>query len=215
MTQIAIFPIPDCVTFPGTVFPLHVFEPRYRQMINHCFETGIPVAICHTQKEISSAKSGLPIKEALQTNQATYRPQTVFSAGHCELIKELEDGRLVVDVHIDQRYRLGQSLQQIPYSVYECQPIADREMTEDELSEAIELVDKVRHRVLAMVQGDSRAAKKLSEILNQDEWLGKTPQAFSFELFGLIRFDAHYLQQALEMESAVERLRFTLDLMNR
>ena len=215
MTQIAIFPIPDCVTFPGTVFPLHVFEPRYRQMINHCLETGMQVAICHTQKEISSAKSGLPIKEALQTNQATYRPQTVFSAGHCELIKELEDGRLVVDVHIDQRYRLGQSLQQIPYSVYECQPIADREMTEDELSEAVELVDKVRHRVLAMVQGDSRAAKKLSEILNQDEWLSKTPQAFSFELFGLIRFDAHYLQQALEMESAVERLRFTLDLMNR
>jgi hypothetical protein len=88
-------------------------------------------------------------------------------------------------------------------------------MTDDELSEAVELVDKVRHRVLAMVQGDSRAAKKLSEILNQDEWLSKTPEAFSFELFGLIRFDAHYLQQALEMESAVERLRFTLDLMNR
>jgi Lon protease-like protein len=215
VTQIAIFPIPDCVTFPGTVFPLHVFEPRYRQMINHCLETGMPVAICHTQKEISPAKSGLPLKEALQTNQATYRPHPVFSAGQCELIKRLDDGRLVVDVHIDQRYRLGQSLQQIPYSVYECQPLADREMTEDELSEAFELVDKVRHRVLAMVQGDSRAANKLSDILKQEEWLTKSPQAFSFELFGLIRFDAHYLQQALEMESAVERLRFTLDLMNR
>ena len=215
MTQIAIFPIPDCVTFPGTVFPLHVFEPRYRQMIKHCLETGMPVAICHTQKEISPAKSGLPLKEALQTNQATYRPYTVFSAGQCELIKQLDDGRLVVDVHIDQRYRLGQSLQQIPYSVYECQPMADREMTEDELTEAIELVEKVRHRVLAMVQGDSRAANKLSDILNQEEWVTKSPQAFSFELFGLIRFDAHYLQQALEMESAVERLRFTLDLMNR
>lgn len=214
MTQIAIFPIPDCVTFPGTVFPLHVFEPRYRQMINHCLETGMPVAICHTQKEISPGKAGLPLKEALQNNQATYRPYDVFSAGPCELVERLDDGRLVVDVKIDRRYRLGQSMQQIPYMVYECQPFEDREMTDFELSQATELVEKVRHRVLALVQGDSRAAKKLNEILNQEEWVTKSPQAFSFEFFGLIRFDAHYLQQALEMDSAFERLQFTLDLMN-
>ena len=32
MTDIALFPIPNCVAFPGTVFPLHVFEPRYRSL---------------------------------------------------------------------------------------------------------------------------------------------------------------------------------------
>jgi hypothetical protein len=32
LASLAIFPLPDVVLFPGTVLPLHVFEPRYRDM---------------------------------------------------------------------------------------------------------------------------------------------------------------------------------------
>lgn len=31
-TSFPIFPLPDVVLFPGTYLPLHIFEPRYRQM---------------------------------------------------------------------------------------------------------------------------------------------------------------------------------------
>jgi uncharacterized protein len=31
--EIAIFPLPNCVLFPGVVQPLHIFEPRYRKMM--------------------------------------------------------------------------------------------------------------------------------------------------------------------------------------
>ncbi len=31
--QVPIFPLPNLVFFPGTVVPLHIFEPRYLQMI--------------------------------------------------------------------------------------------------------------------------------------------------------------------------------------
>ena len=34
--QIPIFPLPDVVLFPHTLLPLHIFEPRYRQMIRDC-----------------------------------------------------------------------------------------------------------------------------------------------------------------------------------
>ena len=34
--RIPIFPLPEVVFFPDTVLPLHVFEPRYRQMIADC-----------------------------------------------------------------------------------------------------------------------------------------------------------------------------------
>ncbi len=34
--RIPIFPLPEVVFFPETVLPLHVFEPRYRQMIADC-----------------------------------------------------------------------------------------------------------------------------------------------------------------------------------
>lgn len=35
---IPIFPLPDVVFFPETFLPLHVFEPRYRQMVQDCLE---------------------------------------------------------------------------------------------------------------------------------------------------------------------------------
>jgi uncharacterized protein len=31
--EIALFPLPNCVLFPGVVQPLHIFEPRYRAMM--------------------------------------------------------------------------------------------------------------------------------------------------------------------------------------
>lgn len=34
--EIPVFPLPDVVLFPNTRLPLHVFEPRYKQMIADC-----------------------------------------------------------------------------------------------------------------------------------------------------------------------------------
>ena len=33
-----IFPLPNVVLFPNVFLPLHIFEPRYRQMVAHCVE---------------------------------------------------------------------------------------------------------------------------------------------------------------------------------
>jgi hypothetical protein len=32
-TLIPVFPLPDVVLFPGVFLPLHIFEPRYREMV--------------------------------------------------------------------------------------------------------------------------------------------------------------------------------------
>jgi ATP-dependent Lon protease len=37
--RIPIFPL-ELVLFPGEVLPLHIFEPRYKEMIARCLETG-------------------------------------------------------------------------------------------------------------------------------------------------------------------------------
>lgn len=31
---LAIFPLPGAILFPGSHLPLHVFEPRYRALVN-------------------------------------------------------------------------------------------------------------------------------------------------------------------------------------
>jgi Lon protease-like protein len=35
LDDVPIFPLPGCVLFPHTLLPLHIFEPRYRQMTEH------------------------------------------------------------------------------------------------------------------------------------------------------------------------------------
>ncbi len=44
LSRLALFPLQN-VVFPGEKLPLHIFEKRYRQLINDCEETGIHFGI--------------------------------------------------------------------------------------------------------------------------------------------------------------------------
>jgi hypothetical protein len=94
LIEVALFPIPGMVAFPGTIVPLHVFEPRYRQMVTDVVEQDRMIAVCHTKKDIRPAKDGQSMQDALKNDQATYRPVEVFSAGICEIIDTTADGRV-------------------------------------------------------------------------------------------------------------------------
>ena len=214
MPKICIFPIPGCVTFPGTIFPLHVFEPRYREMIQHCLDTDTPVAICHTRKELSAAKPTNDLKEALSSNQATYQPFDVFSAGRCQLVETLDDGRMVLNVHIEQRYKLGKPVQMLPYQVYDCFPFLDHHPTPSEEVDNLLLKEKILHRLEALAHADPQSREALRQVMDSAEWQQMGGTEFSFRLFSLIQFAPELLQQILEMDSAHQRLSKTLEWLN-
>lgn len=48
--RIPLFPL-SIVLFPGQAVPLHIFEPRYREMTQHCIETQSPFGIVFTHEE--------------------------------------------------------------------------------------------------------------------------------------------------------------------
>jgi Lon protease-like protein len=45
-----LFPL-EVVLFPGTPLPLHVFEPRYKELINECLEQKTPFGIIRAEQE--------------------------------------------------------------------------------------------------------------------------------------------------------------------
>jgi Lon protease-like protein len=45
-----LFPL-DVVLFPGTPLPLHVFEPRYKEMIGECLANNAPFGIVRAQEQ--------------------------------------------------------------------------------------------------------------------------------------------------------------------
>ena len=48
--KIPLFPL-DLVLFPGVPLPLHIFEPRYRQMAAECLATSAPFGIVRARPE--------------------------------------------------------------------------------------------------------------------------------------------------------------------
>ncbi|PJZ51714.1 LON peptidase substrate-binding domain-containing protein [Leptospira adleri] len=80
-TTVPIFPLPEIILFPGTYLPLHIFEPRYRLMLDYCMESGEELAVA----PILPAKSRTPSKHP--------EIETVFGWGKIIRRDPLPDGR--------------------------------------------------------------------------------------------------------------------------
>jgi Lon protease-like protein len=80
-----LFPL-DLVLFPGTPLPLHIFEPRYKEMIGECLERRVPFGIVRA-KENEMASIGC-------------------SAEIIEVTKKYADGRMDILAEGRQRFEV-------------------------------------------------------------------------------------------------------------
>ena len=82
LSELAVFPLPRVVFFPGTMLPLHVFEPRYRALTRDCLAQNRPViAVTLLKPGYEANYEGRP---------AIYEICTV---GRIDQHEELADGR--------------------------------------------------------------------------------------------------------------------------
>jgi Lon protease-like protein len=210
MVDVALFPIPNCVNFPGVPCPLHVFEPRYRQMVRHCINQNLLMGVCHTEKVVHQREREQTVEEALNSNQATYKPRGVFSAGPVQLLQELDDGRMLVQVDNEIRLQLGEEKQTLPFSIWACEELLD-----EALDEAGELAlkqsqAKILKRLLAITHDNEQA----QEMLNNDHWQAMPAHEFSFAAAGLLEMSPETSQMLLEMTNAQMRLDTVLGMIN-
>jgi Lon protease-like protein len=98
-----LFPLPDLVFFPNTRLPLHVFEPRYRQMITDALETDSRFGIVLLRPGWQSNYHGAPAIHLLGT------------LGTIEQAVPLEDGKYNILVRGDVRFRVLDEVSRVPY----------------------------------------------------------------------------------------------------
>ena len=105
-----LFPLPDTVLLPHALLPLHIFEPRYRQMISHCLNGPGLLAVATFD---SSAVN--------QDEEDVVRLRSAVCVGHIIQHDTLPDGRYnlilhgvcrakithVLEPEGDRRYRLA------------------------------------------------------------------------------------------------------------
>lgn len=210
MIEVALFPIPNIVNFPGVSVPLHVFEPRYRKMARHCIDNDLMMGVCHTQGIIRDKTQMQTREEALNSNQSTYKPCDVFSAGKVELHEELDDGRLGIIIHFETRLELKQERQLLPFYIWACEPFEDETLEDGDLIELKKSHEKVMQRLLVLGHGNDEFLKMLAS----DKWQNLSAVEFSFMVNGLFDMPAKIKQEILEMRQPKQRLDALLKLLN-
>jgi Lon protease-like protein len=186
--DIALFPIPGMVCFPYCSTPLHVFEPRYRRLVDEALERNMLVGMCNTVKKISTAKTTESLEDALQTNQSTYEPAKIFGAGY---------------VNIDCIYRAKSELeiQTLPYTIMRCKEVVDTHVTDENTT--LELQSKIIDVVSQMVSTKYPKQKSKFDI---KKWSSLHYNVFAFKIFQILKLDPRIMQSLLETTNPQQRL---------
>ncbi|MGI9050570.1 MAG: LON peptidase substrate-binding domain-containing protein [Rubrobacteraceae bacterium] len=131
MSDIPLFPL-NVVLMPGTPQPLHIFEDRYKQMINECLE--------------EETEFGMVLADDSGTREVGCTARIV------ELIERYDDGRLVIMVEGSRRFKLNNVLMGKPYYVGEIEYFGD-EQEEDVSGLAEECIALLERVVEAATEG--------------------------------------------------------------
>ncbi len=104
MREIGLFPL-EVVLLPGERLPLHIFEPRYRELIGECLEEGIELGLL------------------LSDDEGTRDFGT--TAGVVEVLARYDDGRLDVLVEGRERFRVVEETVGRSFLTARIEPVAD------------------------------------------------------------------------------------------
>lgn len=124
MGALGLFPL-EIVLLPGELVPLHIFEPRYRELIGECLD--------------EDGEFGLLFADDRGVRELGTRARVV------EVVERFDDGRLNIVVAGGERFRVLERTSGRTYQTAEVESVED---DEDELvPEEVERVRRLYRRV--------------------------------------------------------------------
>jgi Lon protease-like protein len=186
VTQLPVFPLP-VVLFPGVPLPLHIFEPRYRQMLLDIRLANNLFGVAYF--DTSSAENGVP------------------PAGHVGCVAEVTetqtfpDGRSNILTLGVVRFRIESYVERgDPYLVAKISYFEDDEEDEAVLAGLTKDVAESFTRIAQAVRTINDERTTLPDISNTE------PQRLSFLVAAAMEIEADAKQELLELRSTFERL---------
>lgn len=92
-TRLSIFPLPGAILFPGLQLPLHIFEPRYRELVGDALVRDRRIAMIQPQQAIE----GAPL-------------YSIGCVGKIGEIEAMDDGRYNLVLEGETRFRMTKEL---------------------------------------------------------------------------------------------------------
>src|SRR5919199_879386 len=131
LSDIPLFPL-NVVLMPGAPLPLHIFEERYKQMVNECLD--------------SETEFGMVLADESGTRRVGCTARIV------ELVQRYDDGRMVILVEGSRRFELNDVLTGKPYYMGEVEYFED-EPDDDVTALAEECVALLERVIEAATEG--------------------------------------------------------------
>ncbi len=179
--RLPVFPL-SAVLFPGTPLPLHIFEPRYRQMLADCLDGDRRFGITPTGGEREAPDPGM-----------------VGCTAEVRVNQPLPDGRSNIVVLGGVRFVVGGLLDEaLPYHVAIVQPFDDEPGTEPP-PERADLLRETFVRYAGLI-------RELSDVDPPDPDLPGEPVPLSFHVAAGIEVDARVKQRLLVERSTARRV---------
>lgn len=185
---IPLFPL-ETVLFPYTALPLHIFEPRYREMVMHCLETDSPFGV-------------VLIREGREVADPEVQVHEVGTLARIGRLRRQPDGRLHLLALGEERFQIVRLIRhEAPYLKAHVRLWRDHEPfdwdTEQQYADAV--AQRFREFLhLALDAGGLRV---------DDIELPNSPTALSFAIAGTLQLEMPLRQYLLELQDARERLR--------
>ena len=184
---IPIFPLPGTVLLPSEVLPLHVFEPRYRQMVRDALSGSRVIGITQLQKGYESA-----YYEAPNVNP-------VGCAGVIAQHQALPDGRYLIVLVGAQRFRIDHEME-VP-TLYRQMRVDHCPMSASpqERQGVMELRASLVRELPALL------ARMRGETVNEHDLLKLDDNQVVAIASQILQLDPDEKQQMLEAESLIDR----------
>ena len=103
---LAVFPLTGVMLLPGTVLPLHIFEPRYRAMVEDALEGGKVFGMIQPFTPQNDNRGPQPGADKIAPD--LYK---VGCAGYIEKCEKLPDGRFFLQLKGVNRFRFSEELE--------------------------------------------------------------------------------------------------------
>ena len=102
--RLPVFPLTGVLLLPGTVLPLHIFEPRYRNMVQDVLDAD---KIFGMIQPFTPHQDNRPLPGAEKEAPDLYK---VGCAGYIDTWEKLPDGRFLIQLKGVNRFRFEQEL---------------------------------------------------------------------------------------------------------
>lgn len=158
-----LFPLPNLVLFPRVVQPLHIFEPRYREMVSDALEGNRLVAMALISP--GSSDNGTPSLFPHVCLGRITGEERLDDGRFNILLQGLCRGKILEELPPDKNYRVA-TIQLLPDQLRPGQEIADRSFRE-EIIQRLEVIIQKRSdpQMLEMIRQEQIPLGVLADVL--------------------------------------------------